>query len=96
MKISRALVQRYLISYSCSCTGFPGRLPRTRSSQYQYKAVHSQHQRIAAGAWGSPPSRSLSMTESRSISVAVSAMSKMMCVGRRGREEQSRAGRVGS
>lgn len=29
MKISRAFVQRYLISYSCSCTGLPGRLPRT-------------------------------------------------------------------
>lgn len=29
MKISRAFVQRYLISYSCSWTGFPGRLPRT-------------------------------------------------------------------
>jgi hypothetical protein len=29
MKISRALVQRYLISYSCSCTALPGRLPRT-------------------------------------------------------------------
>lgn len=29
MKISRAFVQRYLISYSCNWTGFPGRLPRT-------------------------------------------------------------------
>lgn len=29
MKISRAFVQRYLISYSCSCTGLPGRFPRT-------------------------------------------------------------------
>lgn len=29
IKISRALVQRNLISYSCSCTCFPGRLPRT-------------------------------------------------------------------
>lgn len=29
MKISRAFVQRCLISYSASWTGFPGRLPRT-------------------------------------------------------------------
>jgi len=29
MKISRAFVQRNLISYSASCTCFPGRLPRT-------------------------------------------------------------------
>jgi hypothetical protein len=29
MNISRALVQRYLISYSWSWTGLPGRLPRT-------------------------------------------------------------------
>lgn len=29
MNISRAFVQRYLISYSCSWTGLPGRLPRT-------------------------------------------------------------------
>lgn len=29
MNISRAFVHRYLISYSCSCTGFPGRFPRT-------------------------------------------------------------------
>lgn len=29
MKISRALVQRNLISYSCSWTCLPGRLPRT-------------------------------------------------------------------
>ena len=29
MKISLAFVHRYLISYSWSCTGFPGRLPRT-------------------------------------------------------------------
>ena len=29
MKISRALVQRNLISYSCSWTCFPGRFPRT-------------------------------------------------------------------
>ena len=87
MKISRAFVQRYLISYSWSCTGFPGRLPRTRGGEYR----GGTDQRI-----GRSPSRGRSMTESRSISVAVSAMSKMMCVGRRGREEQSRAGRVGS
>jgi hypothetical protein len=48
MKISLAFVQRYLISYSWSCTGFPGLLPRTSSN--------------------------LSITESRSISVAESAM----------------------
>ena len=29
MKISRALVHRYLISVSSSCTCFPGLLPRT-------------------------------------------------------------------
>jgi len=29
IKISRAFVQRYLISYSWSCTGLPGRFPRT-------------------------------------------------------------------
>lgn len=32
MKISRAFVHRYFISYSASCTGFPGRLPRTADS----------------------------------------------------------------
>jgi len=32
MKISRALVHRYLISYSWSWTGLPGRLPRTVNS----------------------------------------------------------------
>lgn len=29
IKISLAFVQRYFISYSCSCTGLPGRFPRT-------------------------------------------------------------------
>ena len=29
MKISLAFVHKYLISYSASWTGFPGRLPRT-------------------------------------------------------------------
>ena len=29
MKISRAFVHRYLISYSANWTGLPGRLPRT-------------------------------------------------------------------
>lgn len=33
MKISRALVQRNLISYSCSWTCFPGRFPRTVGAQ---------------------------------------------------------------
>ena len=34
MKISRAFVQRYLISYSCSWTGFPGRFPRTGGKSF--------------------------------------------------------------
>ena len=29
MKISLAFVHKYLISYSCNWTGFPGRFPRT-------------------------------------------------------------------
>ena len=32
IKISRAVRQRYLISYSSSCTGFPGRDPRTSTA----------------------------------------------------------------
>lgn len=32
MKISRAFVHKYFISYSASCTGFPGRLPRTANT----------------------------------------------------------------
>lgn len=50
MKISRALVHRYLISVSNSCTCLPGLLPRT--------------------------SNSLSMIESRSISVSAIAVAR--------------------
>lgn len=35
IKISLAFVHRYFISYSCSCTGFPGRLPRTELARYR-------------------------------------------------------------
>lgn len=42
MKISRAFVQRYLISYSCNCTGLPGRFPRTAEK----KAEKNGHQSI--------------------------------------------------
>lgn len=71
MKISRAFVHRYLISYSCSCTGFPGRLPRTGGRRV---STDGRIQRIGRRGACSP-SRSRSMTESRSISVVVSAMS---------------------
>lgn len=44
MKISRAFVHRYFISYSASCTGFPGRLPRTadtaRTSRQTIQRIH--------------------------------------------------------
>ena len=33
IKISLAFVHKYLISYSASWTGFPGRLPRTKSTK---------------------------------------------------------------
>ena len=42
MKISRAFVQRYLISYSCSCTGLPGRLPRTVRQKQRKKTDSHQ------------------------------------------------------
>ena len=35
MKISLAFVHKYLISYSASWTGFPGRLPRTMAKGQQ-------------------------------------------------------------
>lgn len=40
MKISLAFVQRCLISYSASWTGFPGRLPRTASIRRQRFFLH--------------------------------------------------------
>ena len=43
MKISRAFVQRCLISYSCSCTGLPGRLPRTVIEKSGKKRDDHQH-----------------------------------------------------
>ncbi len=51
MKISRAFVHRYLISYSCSCTGLPGRLPRTAAVQCQ-RTGGSNSSTSAAGARG--------------------------------------------
>ena len=42
MKISRAFAQRYLISYSASCTGFPGRLPRTTGDKGKTSAEDNQ------------------------------------------------------
>ena len=44
MKISLAFVHKYLISYSASWTGFPGRLPRTvsRKIRGQRKAIDNQ------------------------------------------------------
>jgi hypothetical protein len=43
MKISRAFVHRYLISYSWSCTGFPGRLPRTGRLYRQNLSLSRSH-----------------------------------------------------
>lgn len=69
IKISRALRQRYLISYSSSSTGFPGLDPRTTR-------INRQHiyQPRGKGCMRSP-SNSLSMTLSKSTSgVCCSAM----------------------
>lgn len=62
IKISRAFVQRYLISYSCSWTGFPGRFPRTR---WHTENVKTQQKKDKTKWWrewerlnartGSPP-----------------------------------------
>ena len=48
MKISLAFVHRYLISYSWSCTGFPGRLPRTGN-----KGKRSEKRRLSSSHEGS-------------------------------------------
>lgn len=47
MKISRALVHRNLISYSCSWTCFPGRLPRTVLFGFEVSAVPRSSSRAA-------------------------------------------------
>ena len=69
MKISRALVQRYFISYSCSCTGFPGLFPLTLGADRTVRRPRIWWE----ASWYSP-SNNLSMTESRSISVCASAI----------------------
>ena len=43
MKISRAFVHRYFISYSWSWTGFPGRLPRTGRGCHVNTTISEQH-----------------------------------------------------
>lgn len=46
MKISLAFVQRYLISYSASCTGLPGRLPRTARNNGEKSRCQPDQSRI--------------------------------------------------
>ena len=43
MNISRAFVHRYLISYSCSWTGFPGLFPRTDNISQQLMSWQLRH-----------------------------------------------------
>lgn len=52
MKISRALVQRYLISVSSSCTCLPGRLPLTSRSRSMMESRSTSFSAIAGTGYG--------------------------------------------
>jgi len=53
MKISRAFVQRNLISYSANCTCLPGRLPRTLLELNKKKGIPSNNRSIIESRSGS-------------------------------------------
>lgn len=76
MKISRALVQRYLISYSWSWTGLPGRLPRTEAPKTERRqpGLRDGGRTSERARAGCAPSSRRSMTESRSTSFPASAI----------------------